>query len=168
MNRILQCLLILPLALLPITASAPAFAQQATIAVEPINGGFDMDFGNVKSLGPDGELKTNIVTGQLRLIITNPSGNPYKIYQTIYSSWQNESGENLPFDSVQFFITNTKTPGLIKVPTNGYLQSGQQEIFQSDPQGDNEDFLINYTIRIPPEQKAGRYRMNVAFNVVTQ
>lgn len=141
---------------------------QVTLETRPIRGGFDLDFGTASSLGPNGEPESDTIVQEVRVTITNPAGGRYQVFQSFLGPMLNERGEAMPFEAVDFFITNARTAGIVRFPNPTPIRIGEEEIFLSNEQGSNEEFIIRYTIHVPVGQRAGRYRTNVTFRVVSQ
>lgn len=155
-------------AALALYAAGPAGAA-VTLKVTSLQGGQDIDFGNVRSLGPEGQLESDTVVRQVRLTITSTSGKPYQVFQEVHEPWRNLSGEELPLENVQFFITGSSTGATVRFPNPAPMVLGEQEIFLSDGTGSSDEFVITYTIQVPPGKvQAGEYRTNFSFRVVSQ
>ena len=147
--------------------AGPAGAA-VTLSVTSLPGGQDIDFGNARSLGPEGQLESDTVVRQVRVTITSTSGKPYQLFQEVHQPWTNLTGEELPLDNVQFFISDSSTSATVRFPNPAPLVLGQQEIFLSDGKGSSDELVITYTARVPPGQQMGDYRANLSFQVVSQ
>ncbi len=141
---------------------------EVTLQVQPVQGGVDLDFGDAKSLGWDGEAESDMVFRQLRVIITSTSGARYQLFQRVNDAWVNERGEAFPLEAVRFFVSETKTDGIVRFPTPTPMSEFEEEMFLSNAAGEDENFLITYTVQVPVGQMAGRYRANLTFRLVSQ
>ena len=146
----------------------PSARGEVTLQVTPIEGGRDLDFGSARSLGSHGEPEADTVIRRVRLTITPTSSGRYQIFQRVSEPWTNPAGRELPLQAVRFFISSTRTNGLVRFPSPTPLTLGEEEIFLSNESGGNEEILITYTIQVPPGQETGRYRTNLTFRVVSQ
>lgn len=149
---------------------APGSAgADVTLQVTSLQGSRDIDFGNARSLGSEGELESDVVIRQVRITITSTSSNRYQVFQRINEPWRALSGEDLPMENVQFFISEAAAGGTVRFPNPTPMSVGEQEIFlSSDNPGSSEEFLITYTIQVPPGQQTGDYRTTLSFRVVSQ
>ncbi len=147
--------------------AGPAGAA-VTLSITSLQGGRDIDFGNARSLGPEGQLESDTVVRQVRVTITSTAGKPYQIFQEVHEPWRNLAGEELPLENAQFFISGSSTGATVRFPNPAPVVLGEQEIFLSDGTGSSDQFVITYTIRVPPGQQAGDYRTNLSFRVVSQ
>jgi len=141
---------------------------EVTLQVRPVRGGIDLDFGNAGSLGSQGESESDIVIRQLRVSITSTSGARYQVFQRLNGPWVNEQREAFPLEAVRFFISETTTDGIVRFPNPTPMNEWEEEIFLSNAAGEDEDFLMTYTVQVPVGQRAGRYRANLTFRVVSQ
>ncbi len=147
-----------------------AARAEVTLQVTPVQGGaaLEVDFGTTRSLGPEGQEETETVIRQVRLSITSSSGHVYQVFQRVNGPWVGPDGKTIPLESVEFLLAETKTSGTNRFPSPAPMSMGDQEIFLSDPTGTSEDLLITYTVKLPPGQRAGRYRTTLSYRVMAQ
>ena len=153
-----------------ICLAAPGAARaEVTLQVTSLQGSRDVDFGNTRSLGPEGEMESDTVIRQVRVTITSTSTSRYQVFQRINEPWRNLAGEELPMENVQFFISDASAGSTVRFPNPTPMSAGEQEIFLSaENPADSEEFLVTYTLRVPPGQQAGDYRTTMSFRVVSQ
>lgn len=152
-------------ALALLSVSSPAQAE-LTLQVTPLQDGRDVDFGQARSLGPQGEPESDTVVRQVRLTITSTTGQPYQVFQRINEPWRNVAGQELPLESVLFYISEATPPGLNRFPNPEPMGVGEREIFISD--GESGQLRLVYTIQVPPGQQTGDYRTTLSFRVVSR
>ena len=142
---------------------------EVTLQVTPAQGGasLEVDFGTVRSLGPDGELETDEVVRQVRLEISSDGGAPYRVYQRVNGPWTGPAGEEIPLSAIRFLLSETQG-GSNRFPNPAPISLGDQEIFVSDPSGSAETLVITYRLQLPPAQRSGSYRTTVSYQVVAQ
>lgn len=88
-------------------------------------------------------------------------GGPFKILQSLSESLRSSQGEQLPPEAVNFQVREVK---LGSGQTQGTPLSLRQEpIYTSNPRGDPDSFLINYSLGDLSNAKAGRYRTNIKY-----
>jgi len=150
-------------------AGVPSLAQaELTLQVTPVQDVRDVDFGQARSLGPQGEPEGSTVVRQVRLIVTSTSGRPYQIFQRVNEPWRSVAGEALPLESIRFYAARASTGGSIQVPNPTPLAVGEQELFLSDVAGSSDELLVTYAIQVPPGQRAGDYRTTMTYRVVSR
>lgn len=156
------------LAALALTGS-PVRAEVA-LQVTPLQGGasLEVDFGTVRSLGPEGEEESDTAVRQVRLNVRSDSGRPYQVFQRANGPWIGPDGREIPMSAVEFFLSETPSGGSNRFPSSTRLAVGEQEIFLSDSAGTAEELLITYTVKLPVGQQAGSYRATVSYRVVAQ
>lgn len=146
----------------------PARAE-VSLTVTSLQGSRDVNFGNTRSLGPEGEPESDTVVRQIRLTITSTSAGRYQVFQRTNEPWRNLAGEELPMENVRFFVSEASPGSTVRFPNPTPMTVGEQEIFLSaENPGDSEEFLVTYTIQVPPGQQAGDYRTTMSFRVVSQ
>ncbi len=146
---------------------APGFAgADVTLTVTPLRGGRDIDFGNARSMGPEGEPAPAMDTlQQVQVAVNSTTTNRYQVFIRINDRWRNLAGEELPMENVQFFISDAGAGATVRFPNPTAMALGEQEILQSDQ---SEAFLITFIVRVPHGQQAGDYRTTLSFRVVSQ
>lgn len=152
------------------TIAAPAYAGVA-LQVSIVDGqkSNTVDFGNVPSLTAGSEAGANtVVVRRVRLTISSSSLGRYQILQQPNGPWTNPMGEEFPFESVLFNVTETAPKGDVRVPNPTPMRSGEQDLYLSSASGEDTELLITYTAQAPEGQKAGRYRTSVSYRVVSQ
>lgn len=149
-------------------APGPAGAE-VTLTVASLQGARDVDFGNTRSLGPAGEPESDTVVRQVRLTVASTSARRYQLFQRINEPWRNLAGEELPMENVQFYVSEASPGSTVRFPSPTPMSAGEQEIILSaENPRDSEEFLVTYTVRVPPGQQAGDYRTTLSFRVVSQ
>jgi hypothetical protein len=127
-----------------------------------------VDFGTVRSLGPQGEPESEVVVRRVRLTIDSHSTGRYQVFQRMNAPWLNPAGKEFPLGAVRFFVSESPARGDVRVPNPTPLVVGDQEIYLSDAAGSDTELVITYSVQVPPGQQAGRYQTSVSYRVVTQ
>ena len=140
-----------------------------TLTVTSLEGGRDVDFGDLRSLGPDGEPEADTAVRRVRLTVASTSSGTYKVFMRVNEPWKNLSGGELAMEKVQFFVSEASAGATARFPNPTPMSLGEQEIlfFQNEPAGTTTS-VVTYTLPIPVGQQAGNYRTTLSFRVVSQ
>ncbi len=124
-----------------------------------IDEGFSLNFGSFRS-GKEKEERRVILTVRSNL------GEPYQVSQIVPRKMMNEQGAALEDDNFQFSASTTET-GVSLAQAAAPVQTGEHLIFTSDKSGTPENIILNYTLSIPPDSKAGNYTSEIKYSITT-
>jgi hypothetical protein len=85
----------------------------------------------------------------------------FRILQFIFGPIESLEGNRLPLEAVNFKISQAKN-GMGPNQDTPFSQR-QEPIYISNPLGQEDSFIITYSLTEPEKQKAGRYRGNVRY-----
>ncbi|MFH0790399.1 MAG: hypothetical protein V2A64_02090 [Candidatus Omnitrophota bacterium] len=88
-------------------------------------------------------------------------GYKFKIFQLLPQPFESAEGRRLPFEAVNFRISEAKYGS---GPTQPITLSQRQEvIYASGSSGEADKFVVTYNLVEPEKQKAGRYKANIKY-----
>ena len=143
--------------------------DEITLQVNFVGGGSSLDFGRLRNLQSDGTPAAESSTRQVRLVMQPAQGNtrPYIVTQIVDNEPANEAGKTTSPRSVVYRVEEETGSGTVKVTSETPLVAGEQEIYQSSPQGGNSQLLVTYDLVTTPEQEAGSYTGLITYRVST-
>ncbi len=142
-------------------------ADEINLQVTFIEGGDSLDFGRLRNLETDGTPTTEAATRQVRLNI-DPVGGSLKSYivtQIVQETPANQVGTPVPLDTVLYRVQEEVGSGVVRVPNQTPLVSGEEEIYRSSPTGGSSQLLVIYDLAASPQQEAGSYSGSIAYRV---
>lgn len=92
-------------------------------------------------------------------------GQPYQITQIVPRKMTTEEGTPLADDNFQFFAENVHLGTAPTTPRP--VEQGESVIYTSDKNGTPEEFIVNYTLTIPKDSRAGSYTSEVKYSITT-
>ena len=143
--------------------------DEITLQVNYVGGGSSLDFGRLRNLQTDGSPAAESSTRRVRLVVEPVQGNtrPYVVTQILDQEPTNEAGKATSPRSIVYRVEEETGSGTVKVTSETPLAAGEQEIYQSHPQGGNSQLLITYDLVTSPDQEAGSYAGSVTYRVST-
>ena len=121
--------------------------------------GGNMNFGAFKT-GNEKQEKTVLLKVRSNL------GEPYQVSQLVPRKMTNEEGGVIPKQHFLFFAAKAKTGALaVSAPTP--VEEGETVVFTSDMKGTPEEFVLSYSLTIPPGTKAGSYNSELKYSITT-
>ena len=150
-------------------ASLASAQDEITLTVTFVGGGDAIDFGRLRNLESDGAPTTETATRQVRLAIRPSTGNvkPYLVTQILETEPTNEMGNSVSSSSILYRVEQEAGAGTVRVPDQTPMVAGEEEIYQSGPQGGDSDLLITYDLIASSEQEAGSYNGTLDYRVST-
>ena len=155
-----------------VMASFPVIGRgqdEITLEVNLVDGGSSIDFGRLRNLGTDGNPVNENAIRRVRLIIKPALGNvkPYIVTQILDTELSNQAGSSVSSGSMTYRVEEESGTGTVRVPEQTPLTAGEQEIYQSNPEGGNAQLLLTYDLTTSQEQQAGSYRGSITYRVST-
>lgn len=148
-----------------LSASAPAGAE-VTLTVTPVRGFRDIHFGNVRSMGSQGEpVDAADAIQQVKVSVSSTTSDRYQVFIRFNDRWKNPAGDELPFENVQFYVSDASANATVRFPNATAMTAEEKEILQSNQ---SETFFITFIVQVPHAQQAGDYRTTLSFRVVSQ
>ncbi len=168
-----------PLGALRMTLAIAAFAAlifscpQANAVEEPppvlqvivLEGGTSLDFGQLRSLDQEGAPLTDSSSRRVRLQVTHSGTRPFVLSQIVNREPVNQNGTQVPADAIRFRASIENGMGMLRTSQKEPLETGLQEIYDSDDNDQNVSILIVYDFLVPPGQKAGQYHASITYRV---
>ena len=102
---------------------------------------------------------------QARLKVNSNLGQPYQITQIVPRKMMTDEGTPLADGNFQFFTQNVHTGTASAAPHA--VEAGESVIYTSDSKGTPEEFLVNYSLSIPRDSRAGSYTSEVKYSITT-
>ena len=143
--------------------------DEITLQVSYVGGRSSLDFGRLRNLQTDGTPAAESSTRQVRLVMEPVQGNtrPYIVTQIVDQEPSSEAGKAASSRSIVYRVEEETGTGTVKVTSETPLVAGEQEIYQSNPQGGNSQLLITYDLVTTPDQEAGSYTGSITYRVST-
>lgn len=88
-------------------------------------------------------------------------GNAFKIFQLLPLPLESVEGKRLPFETVNFSISQAKYGSGPTQPTA--LSQRQEVVYASGANGEADNFVLTYNLVEPEKEKAGRYKANIKY-----
>ena len=135
------------------------------VEIEPIFN-LDVAFSQGRSLN-FGAFKTGDEKQERQAVLKVHSnlGEPYQITQIVPRKMMTEEGTPLADGNFQFFTQNVRSGTASATPHS--VESGESVIYSSDNKGTPEEFIVNYSLTIPRNSRAGSYTSEVKYSITT-
>jgi len=102
---------------------------------------------------------------QARLKVNSNLGQPYQITQIVPRKMMTDEGTPLADGNFQFFTQNVSSGTASASPHP--VEAGESVIYTSDSKGTPEEFLVNYSLSVPRDSRAGSYTSEVKYSITT-
>jgi len=130
------------------------------LSVTPIEGGSSLRFGRVS---------VETVNREVRLRVSSATGSPYQLRQRLIEPLIDSQGNRLPDGAVTFYtLRGSNTRGSLYQDTPANLGSIDRVLYYSAPSGDNDSFIIAYSIDGSKVNASGSYFGKIAYSLVPQ
>lgn len=166
-KKILSLFLIIFLGMNFFIPRAWSQGDEISLQVNFIEGGDSLDFGRLRNLDADGTPTSEAATRQVRINVDPVGGstNAYIVTQIVQETPVNEVGTPVPLETVLYRVQEEVGSGVLRVPNQTPLVSGEEEIYRSASTGGSSQLLITYDLTASPEQEAGSYSGSIAYRV---
>ena len=145
--------------------AGPLYAATLDLEATVVTGETSIDFGNLRSLAPNGDPAADSAVRQVRLSVNSDLNRAYVITQIVQDVPVNPNGTALESEGLQFRVVVENGRGVVRTSDREPLRPGMQEIYLSDDNEAQTVLLVTYTLTPPPGQKAGRYHGTVTYRV---
>lgn len=142
------------------------FNVPVQVEIEPIfyldvdiEKGGDLHFGVYKT-GDEVQEK------RVRLTVHSNLRQPYQVSQIVPTKLTSQEGAVIPADYFVFFGAEAQT-GTLSVMSPSPVAQGESPVFISNNKGTPESFVLDYTLKVPKEARAGSYNTQVRYSITT-
>lgn len=141
-------------------AAATAWAS-VNITVTPVESADALRFGTITN--------AETVTREVRVRITSTSAQRYEVRQMLADPITSDKGDQLSGSAVTFYTlrgSNARGSLYQDVPSN--LDTTNRVVYNSDPTGDSDSFIIAYNANGQNISSSGNYFARLAYSVIPQ
>ena len=103
---------------------------------------------------------------RVRLTVHSNLRQPYQVSQILPSKLTSQEGAVIPPDYFVFSVSEAQS-GILSVMAPSPVRDGEAPVFTSDTRGTPESFVLEYTLRVPREARAGSYNTQVRYSITT-
>ncbi len=103
---------------------------------------------------------------RVRLTVHSNLRQPYQISQIVPRKLTSQEGAVIPPDYFVVAGSEAQT-GVLSVMSASAVKDGESPVFLSDKKGTPESLLLEYTLRVPREARAGSYNSEVRYSITT-
>ncbi len=129
------------------------------LGIEIPEGGSSLHFGTFRS-GEEKQEKKVLIT------IRSNIGQPYQVSQIVSRKLTNAEGSSIPVENFIYHGSNAESGSLLATaPTP--VREGETPVYTSDSNGSPDAFILDYSLTLSPETRAGSYTSDVRYSIST-
>jgi hypothetical protein len=137
------------------------------LVVTMADGNNSLDFGQIKSLQPDGSPVRAMTSKEMVLTIRTDLNQRYIVSQIANTLPTGSGGSVCPSEAMRYTVRIKNGSGEIRTPSRSVLRQGTEDVFISGLDGSAAEIVILYELAVPAGQKAGYYNSSITYKVST-